>query len=87
MYMTSILPLFTGDSGLTTPSTQETVKQALPYYDQSGMRDFYPCAVCAGVKRLSRLYVSSKNTAVCVLPLENHHKKDLCCSVSEFIDL
>ena len=42
MYMTSTLPLFTGDSGLTTPSTQETVKQALSDDDdQSGMSDFH----------------------------------------------
>ena len=41
MYMTSTLPLFTGDSVLTTPSTQETVKQTLSDYDQSGMSGFH----------------------------------------------
>ena len=41
MYMTSTLPLFTGDSVLTTPSTQETVKPSLSDDDQSGMSDFH----------------------------------------------
>ena len=41
MYMTSTLPLFTGDSVLTTPSTQETVKQTQSDYDQSGMSGFH----------------------------------------------
>ena len=41
MYMTSTLPLFTGDSVLTTPSTQETAKQTLSDDDQSGMSDFH----------------------------------------------
>ena len=41
MYMTSTLPLFTGDSVLTTPSTQETVKQALSDDEQSGMSGFH----------------------------------------------
>ena len=41
MYITSTLPLFTGDSVLTTPSTQETVKLAVSDYDQSGMSGFH----------------------------------------------
>ena len=51
MYMTWTLPLFTGDSGLTTPSTQEPVKLAVSHDVQSGMCTFsmyciYMC-VCA----------------------------------------
>ena len=38
--MTSTLPLFTGDSGLTTPSTQDPVKLPVSRDDQSGV---YTC--------------------------------------------
>ena len=40
MYMTSTLPLFTGDSGPTTPSTQDPVKLRVSHDDQSGV---YTC--------------------------------------------
>ena len=40
MYMTSTLPLFTGDSGPTTPSTQNPVKLRVSHDDQSGV---YTC--------------------------------------------
>ena len=58
--------------------------------------DIYPCAVCARVMRLCpsvyvRTYmcvcVSSKNTPVCVLPLENLHENTLCSFFTEFIVL
>ena len=49
MYMTSTLPLFTGDSGLTTPSTQEPVKLAVSRDVQSGMCTFSICITCVYV--------------------------------------
>ena len=43
--------------------------------------------VCLCIYIYMCVCVSSKKTAICVLPHENHHEKDLCCSVSEFIVL
>ena len=53
---------------------------------------YYPCAVCARVMRLCPsvymcVCVSSKNTLVYVLPLENLHENTLCSFFTEFIVL
>ena len=57
---------------------------------------YYLCAVCARVMRLCPsvcvyiymcVCVSSKNTLVCVLPLENLHENTLCSFSTEFIVL
>ena len=72
------------------------VLSCICFAHNTNSRHCYPCAVCARVMRLCpsvyvRTYmcvcVSSKNTPVCVLPLENLHENTLCSFFTEFIVL